>query len=60
MEKSRTIKDIEWMLARLYIATEDAGGCADNMPEFRTLCERYGVSFWDTSEAEVVLANGIG
>ena len=56
----KTFKDIAWLLAKLYITTEDADGCADDIPEFRTLCERYGISFWGTFSAEEVVASGIG
>ena len=54
-----TLKDIHWLLARLYVITENAGGCIDNVPEYRTLCERYGFNVDETEDAERIIGQGI-
>lgn len=60
MENNRVLKDIHWLMVKLYLALDNVGADANNMSEFETLCERYGFSVEDADEALEIRRKGIG
>ena len=60
MEDNRILKDIHWLMAKLYLALDNVGADANNMSEYKTLCERYGFNVDDADDALDIRRKGIG